>query len=314
MSSDSSSLRSYGALPQDESNTDMEVGDLSIPHLESLHDRLRKKEPPVNNRQHQKCDSLTATITGSIIISILVTFLIVISNAVRYDSSSIISADLSVDALTISYVSNEYGIWDSNSMLPYSFLKSAFLIEPLKETNIVLGNYGTDCSIDWALTDSNGVASLSGTSLNGNMTVTLKNVGEYSFTATEQCGITTEPGRYLNAVIWAKYVRREITTLNYRDREEFLDAYHTLWKVSTTAGIKLYGDRYKSMNYFATLHNDGGGNAVCDEFHGGLGFLNNHMFLSAYLEQTLQLVNPRVALHYMDYTKYFETNAFAYRK
>jgi hypothetical protein len=68
------------------------------------------------------------------------------------------------------------------------------------------------------------------------------------------------------------------------------------------------------MNYFATLHNDGGANAVCDEFHGGLGFLNNHMFLSAYLEQSLQLVNPRVALHYMEYTKYFETGAFKYRK
>jgi hypothetical protein len=315
MSSDSNRHQSYGALPQDECNADMEHGDILIPHQESLHDRLRKKDPPNKNRKHQKCDILTVTISGSVILSILATFLIVISNVMKSQSSSfVLPADLSLNALVISSVSNEYGIWDSTSMLPYSFLQNAYLIEPHKETSIVLVNYATDCSIQWALTDSGGVASSSGTSLNGIMTVTVKTVGEYSLTATEQCGLTSKPDRYLNAVVWVKYVRRELSSLNDQDREEFLDAFHTLWTVSTTAGMTLYGDRYKSMNYFATLHNDGGGNAVCDEFHGGLGFLNNHMFLSAYLEQSLQLVNPRVALHYMEYTKYFETDAFKYRK
>jgi hypothetical protein len=255
------------------------------------------------------------TISGSVILSILATFLIVISNALKSQSRSfILPADLSLNALTISSVSNQYGIWDPTSMLPYSFLQSVYLVEPHKETNIVLVSYVTDCSIQWALTDSSGVASLSGTSLNGTMTVTIETVGEYSLTATEKCVTTSKPDRYLNAVVWVKYVRRELSSLNDQDREVFLDYFHTLWTVSTTAGITLYGDRYKSMNYFATLHNDGGANAVCDEFHGGLGFLNNHMFLSAYLEQSLELVNPRVALHYMEYTKYFETVAFKYRK
>jgi hypothetical protein len=315
MSSESNRHQSYGALPQDECNADMEHGDLQIPHLESLHERLRKKDSPNNNRKLQKCDSLTVTISGSVILSILATFLIVISNALKSQSRSfILPADLSLNALTISSVSNEYGIWDPTSMLPYSFLQSAYLVEPHKETNIVLVSYATDCSIQWALTDSSGVASLSGTSLNGTMTVTIETVGEYSLTATEQCVMTSKSDRYLNAVVWVKYVRRELSSLNDQDREDFLDAFHTLWTVSTTAGMTLYGDRYKSMNYFATLHNDGGANAVCDEFHGGLGFLNNHMYLSAYLEQSLQLVNPRVALHYMEYTKYFETDAFKYRK
>jgi hypothetical protein len=315
MSSPSDRNQSYGALPQHENNLDMEHGDLQIPHLESLHDRLRKKDPPNNNRKQQKCDSLTAMITGSVILSILATFFIVISNAMKSQSSSfVLPADLSIKALTISSVSNEYGIWDSTAMLPYSFLQSAYLVEPYKETNIVLKNYRTDCSIDWALTDSSGVASLNGTSLNGTMTVTVKTVGQYSLTAKEQCGEASTPDRYLHAVVWVKHVRRELSSLNDQDREEFLDAFHTLWTVSTTAGMTLYGDRYKSINYFATLHNDGGGNAVCDEFHGGLGFLNNHMFLSAYLEQSLQLVNPRVALHYMEYTKYFDSDEFQHRE
>ena len=71
-----------------------------------------------------------------------------------------------------------------------------------------------------------------------------------------------------------------------------------------------YGERFKSLHYFAALHNDGGGNSVCDEFHGGVGFLNNHMYLSAYLEQSMQLVNPKVCLHYIEYTQYFESDGF----
>jgi hypothetical protein len=111
-----------------------------------------------------------------------------------------------------------------------------------------------------------------------------------------------------------KYIRRELSSLNDDDREEFLDAFHTLWTTSTTDGKMKYGDAYKSLFYFASLHNDAGANAQCDEFHGGNGFVNNHLLLSAYLEQSLQLVNPRVALHYMEYTKYFEMSEFKTRK
>jgi hypothetical protein len=71
------------------------------------------------------------------------------------------------------------------------------------------------------------------------MTVTMKTVGEYSLTATEQCVMNSKPDRYLNAVVWVKYVRRELLSLSDQDREEFLDAFHTLWTVSTTAGMTL---------------------------------------------------------------------------
>ena len=58
------------------------------------------------------------------------------------------------------------------------------------------------------------------------------------------------------------------------------------------------------------VHNDGGGNGICDEFHAGIGFINNHLYLGMYLEQSLRLVNPRVSLHYMEYSKYFSSNEF----
>jgi hypothetical protein len=96
----------------------------------------------------------------------------------------------------------------------------------------------------------------------------------------------------------------------------------------------MYGSRYKSLHYFASIHNDAGGNSVCDEFHGGsgehsrflsflsvwskhiwyAGFANNHLMLGNYLEQSLQLIDPTTCLHYMDYTKYFENSTFLERK
>jgi hypothetical protein len=93
-----------------------------------------------------------------------------------------------------------------------------------------------------------------------------------------------------------------------------LDALVTLWQVNTVDGMKLYGSKYKSLHYFASIHNDGGANSVCDEFHGGAGFANNHLMLGNYLEQSLQLVDPGVCLHYMDYSMYFEKHAFTQRK
>lgn len=38
---------------------------------------------------------------------------------------------------------------------------------------------------------------------------------------------------------------------------------------------------------------------------GDSGFINNHVMMGAYLEQSLRLVNPRTSLHYMEYTRYF---------
>jgi hypothetical protein len=88
-----------------------------------------------------------------------------------------------------------------------------------------------------------------------------------------------------------------------------------MWlQVNTKDGVELYGPDYKSLYYFASIHNDAGGNGVCDEFHGDQGFVNNHLMLGAFLEQSMQLVNPAVCLHYMEYAQYFEGDAFASRK
>ena len=210
----------------------------------------------------------------------------------------------------ISSVSNDYGVQDQNSMLSYNFFMDSFLIEPYKPTTIILDTTVTaGCSHKWSFTkQSNNFVSSNGFSSDGVIVTTLSTVGEYAFEVIETCDQMTTG--HLNMTVWVKYVRRELQSLTNDDREAFLDAFHTLSTVSTVKGRELYGERYKSVKYFSTLHNDAGGNSVCDEYHGGRGFLTNHMFLSSYFEQSLQLVNPTVALHYMEYSKYFESAEF----
>ena len=217
--------------------------------------------------------------------------------------------------LTISSVSNVYGVWKSTQTLPYPFFVDSILLEPYRETAIIIADPMIGCSYDWSFIKvDDDVVSSTGVSTNGSIDATLYTVGEYLLMAYESCSNMSDFQRQLRKTVWVKYVRRELSTLLHDDRENFLDAFHILWTTNTSAGQALYGDRYKSINYFATIHNDGSGNNVCDEFHGGYGFLNNHMYLSAYLEQSLQLVNPTVALHYMEYGKYFESDQFQDRK
>jgi hypothetical protein len=234
-----------------------------------------------------------------------------LSNFKNTDSLSSVS-----NLLFVSSVSDCYGIRNATNIPPYAFLVDSILIEPYKETIIRLADPSFGCSYVWYFNDTSGIAIVNGTSTDGNIAVTLRKAGKYALFVSEKCDdvLDSSSSRRLDMNVWVKYVRRELSSLNEEDRESFLDAFYTLWTVSTTEGKKLYGDRYKSVHYFATLHNDAGGNAVCDEFHGGLGFLNNHMYLSAYLEQSLQLVNPKVALHYLEYNKYFESDSYSNRK
>lgn len=220
----------------------------------------------------------------------------------------------SVDLDVIAY--NEYGD-TSAGKASYPFLADSILLEPSRDNSINITSISDGCKYDWVLTGPSELPVgdqyiYSGSTTEGSLVVAPKTVGTYSLSISESCSGSDE--RTLAKKAYVKYVRRELSTLTNEDREAFLDAFATLWTVNTVDGKELFGDSYKSLFYFATLHNDGGANSVCDEFHGGLGFVNDHLYLSAFLEQSLQLVNPKVALHYMEYTEYFSSDAFNDRK
>ena len=46
------------------------------------------------------------------------------------------------------------------------------------------------------------------------------------------------------------------------------------------------------------------------EFHGGSGFISNHVYLTNYFEKSLRLVDPRTSLHFMEYSRYFDSEEY----
>jgi hypothetical protein len=217
------------------------------------------------------------------------------------------------DSLTLS-ASDEYGD-TSASKFPYPFLVGALLASPYKTTTFSVTNAGTGCVYKWAVRDLDGNVVDKGTATTATFSTSeLKTVGEYTVSVAESNCVDTDDSRTVNQSVWVKYVRRELSSLTDADRETFLNAFSTLWTVNTVEGKEIYGDDYKSLYYFASIHNDAGANSVCDEFHGNQGFVNNHMMLGAYLEQSLQLVDPSTCLHYMEYATYFESDNFTARE
>ena len=210
-------------------------------------------------------------------------------------------------------VTNEYS-GSGTTMFAYPFLSDAILMEPYRDATVTLKGFTPGCNIMWTLTGitypSIVLTETVEASEDGVFIVQPQQTGQYIFHVESTCGDAGEVQGQLTQAVWVKYVRREISTLTDDDREEFLTAFRTLWDVTTRDGMDMYNKLFKSLNYFAAINNDASANPICDEFDAGTGFLNNHIYMGMYLEQSLRQINPKVSLHYMDYSKYFETELF----
>ena len=51
----------------------------------------------------------------------------------------------------------------------------------------------------------------------------------------------TKASRQRNFTAYVKYVRREVRELTVEERESFIEAVSTMWKVSTVEGRKRHG-------------------------------------------------------------------------
>eukprot|EP01034_Spumella_vulgaris_P033062 gene33062-40805_t len=98
-----------------------------------------------------------------------------------------------------------------------------------------------------------------------------------------------------------KYVRREIRSLTEADRKDFFDALLKVYTVDADTGMKLYGNKFRTAEYFLSKHLAGAGTLDCDHWHDGLGIIGHHVGVSLEMEQSLQAVNPAVSLSYWEY-------------
>jgi hypothetical protein len=251
---------------------------------------------------------------------------------VAVTSNTAISTDLAAVSSTNGLFSlsstNDYGTFDTSTNY-YPFLSSSLLLEPHRTSVVALqsGSKICDYSISIAFADDYSPAATKSSTTNDDddddinsddniyiknihgysWDVTIKKTGHYNATITAICGSATVVD-YLS--IWVKYVRRELSSLSDDDKQDFLDALYTVYTVNTIDGRELYGPSYVSVQYLSAIHVDAAGNPVCDEFHSGDGFFGNHVYLGNFVEQSMQLVNPKVALHFMEYAKLFSSDDY----
>ena len=212
-------------------------------------------------------------------------------------------------------VTNEYS-GTGTKMFAYPFLKDAILMEPYRDSTVTMKGFTVGCNLEYILTGITNPSIILTQKIkeseDGIFQIHPTKTGQYLLHVEQSCDddVEQQQKKQMTQTVWVKYVRRELTTLTDSDREEFLDAYRILWDVTTKDGIVKYGKLYKSVAYLSTVHNDAGANSICDEFHAGTGFLNNHVYLGMYLEQSLRLINPKLSMHYMDYSRYFDSKDF----
>lgn len=102
--------------------------------------------------------------------------------------------------------------------------------------------------------------------------------------------------------VMVKYVRREIRSLTDKDREMFFNAVSIMQRVPTSVGQQIWGDKYKSKDYFNRVHLYYGGTADCDHWHQGAGFVTSHMAFTLEYEQSIQSIFPSATVPYWDFT------------
>ena len=162
---------------------------------------------------------------------------------------------------------NEYS-YRNLKMFPYPFLENALLLEPWREGTITVTPKKEGCILAYTIVPDEQWQGY-GVDLSHTMSgsddgeyvffVTPTKTGKYTMKVTESCSGLA--GRSLEKTVWVKYVKRELQSLNDYDREEFLDTYHKMWEVSKTEGKLKYGDQFRSVYYFAMIHNDAGADA-----------------------------------------------------
>jgi hypothetical protein len=159
----------------------------------------------------------------------------------------------SVEPLSLS-ASNEYGDTKAGKFA-YPFLDNALLAEPYKTATFDVENAMSGCEYTWSITQlATGDVIDSGISESSSFSSSaFKSVGEYtlsiaenncdddSYARTSDTTVNNEMTRAVSSMlltrvgccaqVWVKYVRRELSTLTVSDREAFLDAFSTLWKV-----------------------------------------------------------------------------------
>lgn len=205
--------------------------------------------------------------------------------------------------LIVAIANDDYDTPASLDYLPWDFLIEPYRTQKISVEKLTLGeSTGDSLIIDLAMSTSYTVQwSINGVIYNGPMveyTPTTTGVYDMDVTITDISSRNVYSTEYTVAV---KYIRREIRTLSDTDREKYFTALETLYNVDQTTGEALYGDKYKSAEFLLWRHLNGAGTVDCDHWHDGAGIITHHAAFTLEAEQSLQSVDPSVAMTYWEY-------------
>ena len=216
---------------------------------------------------------------------------------------------------------NDYNVTRSASAAAdYPFLRGKLLVEPHRRTAIEFtpapGLRVREGSMAWGVAQLTNCAGARAPVTGGARAFVARADGAYSwaveFAALGDYEVSVSYGRgdgagehvgeRAVASLVCRYVRRSLREMSAADRGGFFDAIKTMMDVGSEEGEAAYGAKYRSMDHFVALHLDHGARRNVDRLHDGLGFLTQHMALTAEFEASVQAIAPHLAAPYWDFT------------
>ncbi|KAH8083958.1 hypothetical protein JL720_8202 [Aureococcus anophagefferens] len=124
-------------------------------------------------------------------------------------------------------------------------------------------------------------------------------VGDYGVAAASASGVSRSSGSppawksnlQPDFNVTAKIVRRELRRLSDAERDAYLDAIRVLYATPDADGLRLYGDDFRSGDYFVRMHLKGAADRSCDHWHDDAGVLNHHAGITWLFEAALRGAN-----------------------
>mmetsp|Transcript_24731 Transcript_24731/g.32293 ORF Transcript_24731/g.32293 Transcript_24731/m.32293 type:complete len:696 (-) Transcript_24731:178-2265(-) len=202
-------------------------------------------------------------------------------------------------------ISNEYPKLQSLEDYPWNYL-----VEPHRTSILQVNSALPNAQYTWSITlysdSSSKTSQLEFTSKNdqtSEISAVFTKAGHFYHVK-----VVEEGGNYrsFETDIICKYVRREIRELTVEDREAFFDALVIFYTIPEDEGKALYGERFVTHRELTLIHvqefytPDG---SSCTPWHAGLSFITAHNSMSLWVEQSLQRINPTIAIPYWNYIK-----------
>lgn len=182
----------------------------------------------------------------------------------------------------------------ANNRLGSGLYKYDYLVEIYRSTRLEIQEPDDDCYYSWQSQGKNDW-------LTGPVTdLTFTRLGANKLYLNLTCATGSMLVSY---TVTAKYVRKEIRTLDKSDRSDFFDALETVYRVNHTEGMKMYGSKYRSIDYLVEEHLQGAADRECDHWHDDAGIMSHHMAFTLELEQSLQSIDKKCTIPYWDYTQ-----------